>query len=108
MGKAYAEERGFSLGFCAQRSRGTELSYTQQDAARRRIRPARRGCYTISLSARDLDGALAAAVGTTAIQIDQNIPRLGAFAGADHAAIFQFIHDARRPRVTQPQPSLHQ
>ena len=29
-----------------------------------------------------------------AIEVDQNVPRLGAFAGAGDAAALQFVHDA--------------
>src|ERR1039458_3030696 len=54
------------------------------------------------------NGTLPAAVRARAVQINQNVARLGAFAGADDAAIFQFVHDARRPRVAEAQPPLHQ
>ncbi len=40
--------------------------------------------------------------------INQNIPRLRAFAGADNAAVFQFIHDPRRAGVPQPEPALQE
>src|SRR3954469_6599165 len=48
------------------------------------------------------------AISPAPVQIDQNIPRLSAFAGTDNAAILQLIHDARGPRVAQPQSALHE
>src|ERR1043166_3935843 len=41
------------------------------------------------------------------VQIDQDIARLGAFVGADDSPVLEFVHDAGRPRVTEPQPALH-
>src|SRR5579862_1064766 len=55
-----------------------------------------------------LNGLLPAAIRTGAVQIDQDITRLGALAGADDAAVFQFVHDARGTGVTKAQPALHQ
>src|ERR1019366_1300564 len=51
---------------------------------------------------------LPAAVYSSAIQINQNVARLGAFAGADDAAAFQFVHDARGAGVTEAQAALEQ
>src|SRR5258706_12373243 len=42
------------------------------------------------------------------VQINENVPRLRSFAGADDAAVFQFIHDARSAGVAEPQPALHE
>ncbi len=39
--------------------------------------------------------ALPRAIRATAVQINQDVARFCAFAGADDAAIFQFVHDAR-------------
>ena len=47
-------------------------------------------------------------VGAPAVQIDQNIARLGAFARADDAAVFQFIHDARGAAVAEAQAALQE
>jgi hypothetical protein len=58
----------------------------------------------ISWSHKLFDGlhrALAAAVGARAVQVNQDVPRLGAFAGADDAATFQFVHDARGAGVAE-------
>ena len=70
-------------------------------------RPAGRGCSRERCSLL-LNRALIAAVGAAAIQIDQNIARFGAFARADDAAIFQFIHDARGAGVAEAQAALQQ
>src|SRR5690349_13964743 len=48
------------------------------------------------------------AIGAAAVEIDQNIARLRAFARADNAAVFQFIHDARRASITEAQPPLQE
>src|ERR1017187_5084911 len=62
----------------------------------------------IAASGDSLHRALRAAVGTRAVQINQYVPWLGAFARADDAAAFQFVHDARGAGVAEPQPALHQ
>src|ERR1017187_7750707 len=51
---------------------------------------------------------LSAAVHSRAVQINQNVARLRAFAGADDAAAFQFVHDARGAGVAEAQPALEQ
>src|ERR1700690_1755579 len=51
---------------------------------------------------------LPAAIGAATVQINQYVPRLGALAGPDDAAVFQFVHDASRARVTQAQTPLHE
>src|SRR5687767_968179 len=45
-------------------------------------------CFSATLCVRGT-----CAIGACPVQIDQNIPRLGPFAWADDATIFQFIHD---------------
>ena len=45
---------------------------------------------------------LPAAVHSGAVQINQNVARLGTFAGADDAAAFQFVHDARGAALCSP------
>src|SRR5438093_6727188 len=42
------------------------------------------------------------------IQVNQNVPRLRPFARADDPAVFQFIHDARRPPIAEAQAPLQQ
>src|SRR5439155_15598069 len=51
---------------------------------------------------------LPAAVGAGAVEINQDVPRLRAFARADEAAVFQFIHDARGAGVAETQAALQQ
>src|ERR1700722_2311904 len=51
---------------------------------------------------------LRTSVRSPAVQVDQNVPRLRAFAWADNAPILQFIHDARRARVAEAQAPLQQ
>ena len=48
------------------------------------------------------------AVRAPTIQIDQNVARLGAFARADDAAVFQFVHDARGAGIAEAQAALQQ
>ena len=43
-----------------------------------------------------------------AVQINQDVPRLGAFAGPDDPATFEFIHDARGAGVAQAQAALQE
>src|SRR3979411_15430 len=50
----------------------------------------------------------ATAVGAAAVEVDKNVARFGAFAGADDAAVFQFIHDAGGAGVAQAQAALHE
>src|SRR5579862_9697132 len=47
-------------------------------------------------------------VRSPAIQINQDVPRFRALAWADDATVLQFVHDARRAGVAQPQPPLQQ
>ena len=42
-----------------------------------------------------LNRALPAAIGAAAVQINQDVARLGTFAGADDAPALQFVHNAR-------------
>src|SRR5690242_12448994 len=42
------------------------------------------------------------------IQIDKDVSRLGPFARANDAAIFQFVHDTGRATVAEPQSPLQQ
>src|SRR5579872_6228013 len=49
-----------------------------------------------------------AAIRPAAVEVDQNIARLGAFAGANDAAVFQLVHNARGSGVAQAQASLHE
>src|SRR5438034_9854884 len=51
-------------------------------------------------------GLLSLAVGAGAVEVNQNVARFGAFAGADDAAVFQLVHDARRAGVAEAQPAL--
>ena len=46
------------------------------------------------------------AVRASAVQINQDVPRLRALARAHNAAIFQFVHDARGASVAEPEPPL--
>src|ERR1017187_5538550 len=62
----------------------------------------------IAASGDSLHRALRAAVGAPALEIYQDVARLGAFAGADDAAAFQFVHDARGAGVAEAQPPLQQ
>src|SRR4051794_2964549 len=50
----------------------------------------------------------ATAVGAATVEVDENVARFSALAGADNAAVFQFIHDARGTGVTQAQAALHE
>src|SRR5260370_14664612 len=43
-----------------------------------------------------------------AVQVNQNVPRFGAFAGADDAAVFQLIHDAGGAAIAEAQTALQQ
>src|ERR1035437_7820214 len=52
--------------------------------------------------------ALPAAIRAAAVEVYQDFARLGAFAGADDAAAFEFVHDARSAGVAETQAALHQ
>src|SRR5260370_25152232 len=45
-------------------------------------------------------------IGSRTIQINQYIPRLGAFAGADDAAVFQLVHNAGGAAIADAQSPL--
>jgi len=47
-------------------------------------------------------------VSTGPVEVDQDVARLSAFARANNAAIFQFIHDAGGAGVAEAQPALQQ
>src|SRR5688500_15873171 len=47
-------------------------------------------------------------IGAAAVEIDQDVPWFGAFAGANNAAPFQFVHDAGGAGVTKAEPALHE
>src|ERR1700680_4769761 len=49
-----------------------------------------------------------ASVGALAVEVDQDFAGLGAVAGADEAAVFQLIHDARGAAIAETQASLQQ
>src|SRR5882724_10081791 len=49
---------------------------------------------------------LGPAIGSAAVQIDQNIPRFRPVAGADDPAVFQFIHNARGAAIAKAQAPL--
>ena len=51
---------------------------------------------------------LSLAVCAAAVQINEDVARLGAFAGADDAAVLQFIHDARGAAIAEAQAALEQ
>lgn len=51
---------------------------------------------------------LAPAVRTSAIQINEDVARLGALAGADNAPVLQFIHDARGAAVAEAEAALEE
>src|ERR1035437_2028654 len=53
-----------------------------------------------------LNRFLPAAVGTAAVEVNQDFARLGTVALADDAAIFQFVHDARRAAVAEAQAAV--
>ncbi len=55
-----------------------------------------------------LNGFLPAAVMAFAVEVDQDFARLGTFALADNAAIFQLVHDARGAAVAEAQATLQQ
>ena len=42
----------------------------------------------------------------TGVQVNQDVPRLGALARANDAAILQLVHDPGRASVAEPQPPL--
>jgi hypothetical protein len=44
--------------------------------------------------------------GNLAVEIDQDVARLGAFVRADHTAVFEQIHDPSGPGVADAQPAL--
>src|ERR1035437_6959775 len=52
--------------------------------------------------------ALPAAIGTAAVEVNQDFARLGTVALTDDAAIFQFVHDARGAAVTEAQAAVQQ
>src|ERR1017187_2375446 len=62
----------------------------------------------IAASGDSLHRALRTAVGAAAVEIYQDFARLGSLAGADDAAAFEFVHDARGAGVAEAQPALHQ
>jgi hypothetical protein len=47
-----------------------------------------------------------AAVGTGAVEVDEDVAGFGAIAGADNAAVLQLIHDAGGAAVTESQSAL--
>ena len=48
------------------------------------------------------------AIVALAVKVYEDVARFGTFAGADDAAAFEFIHDARGAGVTKTQATLHQ
>src|SRR5687768_11053588 len=62
----------------------------------------------IALRARDSNAGDGPAVSAGAVQINQNVARLGAFAGADDAAIFEFVHNAGSARIAEAQAPLQE
>src|ERR1017187_6314400 len=62
----------------------------------------------IAASGDSLHRALRTAVGAAAVEIYQDFARLGSLAGADDAAAFEFVHDARGAGVAEAEPALHQ
>src|SRR5439155_25053734 len=68
--------------------------------------------FGVRQSSAAFDGSLLAdsswiSISAFAVQIDQDIPRLGAFARAYDPAILKLIHYARGAGVTQTQAALH-
>src|SRR5665213_3828788 len=63
---------------------------------------------TVDLFSLKSNRFLSAAVRAAAVEVNQNVARLRAFAGADDAAIFQFVHDARGAGVAEAQAALHE
>src|SRR2546428_6965813 len=63
---------------------------------------ARKTCATSNIH------LLSPAISAGAVEIDQDVARFGAFARADDAAVFQFVHDTRGTRVTEAQTALEQ
>ena len=53
-------------------------------------------------------GGFGPAVGAGAIEINEDVAGFGAFARADDAAVFQFIHDAGGAGVAEAQAALHE
>ena len=51
---------------------------------------------------------LSLSVGTGAVEVNQDVAWLGAFARSDNTAVLQLVHDARGARITKSQPALHQ
>src|SRR5688500_12750375 len=47
-------------------------------------------------------------VGVAGIEVDQDVPRLGPLTRAHDAALLEFIHNPRSPRVAEAQSPLHQ
>ena len=65
-------------------------------------------CSRISSDPAGSHRFLPAAIGAFAVQVNQDVARFGAFAGADDAAVFEFVHDARGAAVAQAQAALEQ
>src|SRR5665213_231113 len=63
---------------------------------------------TVDLFSLKSNRFLSAAVRAAAVEVNQNVARLRAFARTDDAAIFQFVHDARGAGVAEAQAALHQ
>jgi hypothetical protein len=51
---------------------------------------------------------LTMSIRSAAIEVNQDVSRLSSFARTDNAAVFQFIHNARRSGVSEPEAALHQ
>ena len=49
-----------------------------------------------------------AAVGAAAVQVDQNVARSGAFAGANNAAVLKLIHDSSGTPIAEAQAALEE
>src|ERR1039458_5248367 len=62
----------------------------------------------IAASGDSLHRALRGDSGAAAVEIYQDFARLGTLAGADDAAAFEFVHDARGAGVAEAQTALHQ
>lgn len=60
------------------------------------------------LSALQSNRLLARTIHAGAVQINQDVARLGTLAGADDAPVLQFVHDARGSGVAEAQPALQQ
>src|SRR5437899_9296592 len=48
------------------------------------------------------------AIGAGAVEVDENVARFSAFAGADDAAVFEFVHDAGGAAIAEAEASLQE